>query len=221
MVVFMVYPVLSTSVDNKRGVLQMSTSVDKSLRERLSAAECRQRILQAARFAFTRASYDAVGVREIASSAGVDPAMVSRLFGSKEALFKSVADDAFSLEPAFVGPTGTLGKQIARHLLGPIRKAESETFDEFAFLLRSVGSPIAAPILSAALHDDFVIPLSRRIGGKDAQARAALITAYVMGFAVLRAGLGSPAIEKAAKAQLAHLLGAAIQACLNDVDEMD
>lgn len=193
----------------------MSTSVDKSGRERLPAAESRERILQAAKYAFTRASYDAVGVREITSMAGVDPAMVSRLFGSKEALFKAVANEAFSLEPAFVGPIDSLGEQIARHLLGPIRKPDSETFDEFAFLLRSVGSPLAAPILSAALHDDFVKPLAKRIGGRDAQARAAMITACVMGFAVLRAGLGSPAIEGARPERIVGMLGAAIQACLD------
>jgi AcrR family transcriptional regulator len=193
----------------------MSTGVDKSGRERLSAAESRDRILQAAKYAFTRASYDAVGVREITSMAGVDPAMVSRLFGSKEALFKVVAEDAFGLESAFVGPIDSLGEQIARHMLEPIRKPEAETFDEFAFLLRSVGSPLAAPILSAALHDDFVKPLAKRIGGRDAQARAAMITACVMGFAVLRAALGSPAIDGAKPERIAGMLGAAIQACLD------
>jgi len=192
----------------------MSTTVDNSARERLSATECRERILQAARFAFSGAGYDAVGVREITSKAGVDAAMVSRLFGSKEALFKAVAADAFGLEPAFAGPVEALGLQIARHLLGPIRKDEAEAFDEFAFLLKSVGSPIAAPILSAALHADFVKPLARKLGGRDTQARAAMITAYVMGFAVLRAGLGSPAIERAEPEKIVALLAAAIQQCL-------
>lgn len=192
----------------------MSTTVDKAMRERLSAAESRERILQAARFAFTRASYDAVGIREITSRAGVDVAMVSRLFGSKAALFKAVADEAFNLDPAFVGSVEVLGQQIARHLLGPIRKAETDAFDEFAFLLKSVGSPIAAPILSAALHDDFVKPLARHIRGKDSQVRAAMITAYVMGFAVLRAGLGSPAIDSADPEEIVALLGGAIQECL-------
>jgi AcrR family transcriptional regulator len=193
----------------------MSTSVDKSARTRLSAAESRERILQAAKYAFTRASYDAVGVREITSAAGVDPAMISRLFGSKEALFKVVADEAFSLEPAFLGPLDSLGERIARHLLRPIRKPDNETFDEFAFLLRSVGSPLAAPILSEALHDDFVTPLAKYIGGNEAHVRAAMITACVMGFAVLRAGLGSPALDKAKPQRMVAMLGAAIQACLN------
>ncbi|NIE84233.1 MULTISPECIES: TetR family transcriptional regulator [unclassified Burkholderia] len=197
----------------------MSTTVDKKSSAprapRLSAAQSRERILDAARLAFTRAGYDTVGVREIAAEAGVDPAMVPRLFGSKENLFALIADQAFGLEPAFEGPPDGLGERVARHLLGPLDTAEPEGFDEFAFLLRSVGSPAAAPILSAALHRDFVAALSARLGGADAEARAALITAYVLGFAVLRAGLGSPALEAAQAELIAAKLGAAIQACVD------
>lgn len=193
----------------------MSTSVDNSGRApRLSAAESRARILAAARVAFTRAGYDAVGVREIASAAGVDPAMVPRLFGSKEALFTMIADSAFGLEPAFEGPIEGTGERVARHLMGPLAHSNAEDFDEFAFLLRSVGSPTAAPILSTALHATFIKPLSERMAGTAAEARAALATAYVMGFAVLRAGLGSPSLESAGEDVIIGRLGDAIQACL-------
>jgi AcrR family transcriptional regulator len=193
----------------------MSTSVDKGRRPlRSTADQTRGRILAAARLAFTHASYDAVGVREIAARADVDPAMVPRLFGSKAALFTIVAREAFSLEPAFEGPNRGLGERVARHLLGPISKSNPEVFDEFAFLLRSVGSPTAAPILSAALHEDFIKPLSRRMNGEEAQARAAMITAYVLGFAILRAGLGSPILETADPTLIVGRLGDAIQACL-------
>jgi AcrR family transcriptional regulator len=194
----------------------MSTSVDKKeRRERLSAEQCRARIIAAAELAFTRAGYDTVGVREIAHSAGVDPAMVPRLFGSKEALFKLIADRAFSLEPAFDGALPGLGERVARHLLGPIKRDDTESFDEFAFLLGSVGSPVAAPILSAALHRDFIRPLALRMKGKGKEGRAALLTAYVMGFAVLRAGLGSPDIESADANVLIEQLGNAIQSCVD------
>jgi AcrR family transcriptional regulator len=193
---------MSTTVDNKRKA------------PRLSAAESRARILAAARIAFTRAGYDTVGVREIAAAAGVDPAMVPRLFGSKEALFTLIADQAFSLEPAFEGPIEGLGERVARHLLGPIRKTDPEAFDEFQFLLCSVGSPVAAQILSAALHADLIVPLSKRMSGADAEVRAALITAYVLGFAVLRAALGSPAIDTAEPDFVITKLGNAIQASL-------
>jgi AcrR family transcriptional regulator len=193
----------------------MSTVVDNSRRARLSAAESRERIFNAARVAFTHAGYDTVGVREIAAAAGVDPAMVPRLFGSKETLFTEIANGAFNLEPAFEGPMKGLGERVARHLLGPIPKAYSEAFDEFQFLLRSVGSPVAAPILSAALHAHFIRPLSKRMRGSDAEARAALVTAYVLGFAVLRAALGAPSIDAAAPDLIEKRLGSAIQATLD------
>ncbi|MFK0162555.1 TetR family transcriptional regulator [Rhizobium sp. NPDC090279] len=193
----------------------MSTSVDNEGRPpRLTAAESRARILSAARAAFTRAGYDAVGVREIAALASVDPAMVPRLFGSKEALFTTIADKAFGLEPAFEGPIEGMGRRVAHHLMGPIERRDPDDFDEFAFLLRSVGSPTAAPILSAAMHTTFIEPLSQRMSGPAAEARAALATAYVMGFAVLRAGLGSPSIEAADQDMIIERLGDAIQACL-------
>jgi AcrR family transcriptional regulator len=193
----------------------MSTGVDNKRRKpRLSAEESRARILAAARIALTRAGYDTVGVREIAEMAGVDPAMVPRLFGSKEAVFTEIADGAFSLEPSFEGPIKGLGERVARHLLEPIRKTNPGTFDEFEFLLRSVGSPVAAPILSAALHAGFISPLSKRMNGADAQTRAALVTAYIMGFAVLRAGLGSPALNRGNPELIVARLGAAIQSCV-------
>ncbi|WP_081477039.1 helix-turn-helix domain-containing protein [Sphingomonas sp. PAMC 26605] len=44
--------------------------------------------------AFTRAGYDALGVREIAESAGTDATIVIRLFGSKAGLFATSAESA-------------------------------------------------------------------------------------------------------------------------------
>jgi hypothetical protein len=81
--------------------------------------------------------------------------------------------------------------------------------------LRSVGSPVAAPILSATLHASFIKPLAKRMCGSDAAAKAALITAYVLGFAVLRAGLGSPMLEAANPELVIAKLGRAIQDCLS------
>lgn len=193
----------------------MSTTVDNGGRRvRLSATESRARILAAARLAFTRAGYDTVGVREIAAAAGVDPAMVPRLFGSKEALFTIIANEAFELEPAFDGPLDGLGERVAGYLVQPLAVTAPNEFDEFVFLLRSVGSPAAAPILSAALHAGFIEPLAGRFTGQQAQARAALVTSYILGFAVLRVGLGSAAVENADRKMLARLLGEAIQVCL-------
>jgi len=49
--------------------------------------QTRPAILRAARAAFADRGYDAVSIRSVARDAGVDPALVHRFYGSKEALF--------------------------------------------------------------------------------------------------------------------------------------
>jgi AcrR family transcriptional regulator len=195
---------LSTHVDLKR---------KKKRAPRSSAVETRAKILASARIAFSQAGFDQLGVRDLAAAAGVDPAIVIRSFGSKEALFAAVAEGAFALEPPFEGPTSGLGVRIAEALTGKKDPPRADEFDEFGLLMRSAASPTAAPILSAALHAGFVAPLAKHLGGQDASMRAALITACVLGFSTLRIALGSPALEGAARARLVARLGAAIQAC--------
>ena len=56
-----------------------------------NAAETRNRLLQAARWLFSSANYVSVGIREIGAEAGVNPALISRYFGSKRNLFLEVA----------------------------------------------------------------------------------------------------------------------------------
>jgi AcrR family transcriptional regulator len=165
--------------------------------------------MAAARAAFAGAGYDHVGVRELAAAAGVDPAIVIRLFGSKERLFAAVADASFSLDGPFIGSVGGMGARVARMLTGP-RGARSEPND-LTFLMHSATSPVAAPILSACLHARFVEPLARQLGGRQAAARAALLTACVLGFATLRVSLGSPSLERP---EITARLGAVLQACL-------
>src|SRR3954465_14509079 len=49
--------------------------------------QTRAAILDAARAAFAERGYDGVSVRAVARDAGVDPALVHRFYGAKEALF--------------------------------------------------------------------------------------------------------------------------------------
>lgn len=174
-------------------------------------------MLEAARVAFCEAGFDHIGVRDIAARAATDPAIVIRLFGSKEALFQAVADDAFGLEEAFTGAPATMGQVIAGLLLGPQKiAADADSFDAFRFLLNSCTSPVAAPILSAALHAAFVAPLGVRLGGgADAEGKAALVTACVLGLTTMRFALASPALRPERSSTLEPSFAAAIQACID------
>lgn len=173
-------------------------------------------MLQAARNAFCEAGYDHVGMREIAVRASTDAAIVTRLFGSKEALFQEVAAGAFTLEPAFQVPPEEIGSSIAAFLLGPDDGLHaSDEFDAFRFLLRSAASPVAAPIVSACLHASFIGPLAERLGGEEAQGRAALIASCVLGLSTMRFALMSPVLRSDQVEALRRLFGAAVQACID------
>ncbi len=170
----------------------------------------------AAKREFSRAGFDQLGVREIAASAEVDPALVMRLFGSKEALFAAAAQDAFALEEPFTGSTAGLAARIAEHLTQKPDREAPRDFDEFQFLMRSASSTIAGPLLSAALHAGFVAPLAKLLGGKEAALRAATLTACVLGFSTLRFALGSEPLERAARKRVAERLAAVLSACLDE-----
>jgi AcrR family transcriptional regulator len=126
-------------------------------------------------------------------TAAVDPAVVIRLFGSKEALFAAVAADAFNFGPAFALPLHELAQAIATHLVDDAAPDHCPPdFDTFRFLLHSAASPIAAPILSASMHAGFVAPLAVHLGGEAGEARAALFVSIILGISTLRFGLRSP-----------------------------
>ena len=103
------------------------------------AAATRAAILEAARGAFTRESYDQVGVREIATVAGIDAALVIRYFGSKEGLFAAAIGKKFDLSLLFEGDARGLGERVARAVL--LKPKAAGELDPMLILLRS-----AAPI---------------------------------------------------------------------------
>ncbi len=63
-------------------------------------AEPRERILEAARELFSAKGYSAVGVRELAGKAGVNIAMISYYFGSKQGVLEELINRFFDLYEA-------------------------------------------------------------------------------------------------------------------------
>ncbi|HEX4354063.1 MAG TPA: helix-turn-helix domain-containing protein, partial [Polyangiales bacterium] len=127
----------------------------------------RARIFAAAKRRFSQHSYEGVGLREIAADADVDAALVIRYFGSKEALFREVAAQAFS--PSMLLDKGVAGlpKRTARYLLGDLdERAWRAGYDPLRLLLCSIGSETAGPILAEHLDRGFIQPLAAALDGK-------------------------------------------------------
>jgi AcrR family transcriptional regulator len=148
--------------------------------------------LEAAQVSFSRNSYEGVGVREIATHAKVDPALVIRYFGSKEGLFRAVAERAFSVGGLLSVERASLSQHAARFLLGQMDTAAWRTgYDPLRLLLCSIGSAEAGPILGRCLQRDFAEPLARALGGRHARERAAMLCSLVVGFALMRIALSA------------------------------
>jgi AcrR family transcriptional regulator len=136
----------------------------------------RDAIRSAAERLFARRGYAATSVRDIASSAGVDAALVIRHFGSKEQLFLDTMRVEFDgLD--FDAPLDTLGERLIRSLLD----ADDHVRGVYLALVRASDAGEVSSALRTAHETDFVAPLAARLEGPDAGIRARLAAALVGG----------------------------------------
>jgi AcrR family transcriptional regulator len=162
-----------------------------------NADDTRRRILCAAALKFSEKGYDGVGVREISAHAGVTAALINRYFGSKEKLFGEVLREVIKLRKADDFKGVVFSRKLAAYLLSrnTVRWGDVE-FDPRQLFLRSVSSPVAVPIVAKAFDDGFLKVLSRRMGGRDARAKAAMISAGILGIIVMRDMMHSPVFNE-------------------------
>lgn len=100
----------------------------------------RERVLQAARRLFGERGYKPVTVREIAAEAGVSPAMVMKVGGSKAKLYAAAAP----LEPAPVSaevPDDQLGELLVRRMLDRRREEAAEPWLRAIYLVHDAPDP--------------------------------------------------------------------------------
>lgn len=149
-----------------------------------NAEATRAAILIAARERFARESYDDVGMRDVAGDVGVDAALVSRYFGSKEELFVSVLDSCENGADLMTGDRHDFGQRIAHEA---IFEAKSESkLRGLLILLRSIGSTKAMELVQRAGNERFFGPFAEWVGGPDAAIRARLASGFIMGMTVSR-----------------------------------
>lgn len=157
---------------------------------RQKSQKTRDKLLAAARLLFSSKSYDAVGVRDIALEADVDPAMVSRHFGGKRGLFVAACEGAFDVVDHLPTDRADIGAFLAHAAAGVSETDGRNAFNALSFLLLSSNCPEVADVLSATFRTDFILPLAARISSGDAEGRAVAIAACVIGFATVRHQLG-------------------------------
>lgn len=151
-----------------------------------NAAATRQAILIAATRRFLQDSYECVGLRDIARDAGVDVALVSRYFGSKEELFQEVLRGDREGKLPLDGNSTDLPARLADLMLDNGCATDRNDVERLLIILRSASSPKAAEIVRESLRHDVLEPFADLIGGRNAPVRASFAMAIFMGTTILR-----------------------------------
>lgn len=157
---------------------------------RKCAMTTRGEMLCAARRRFLQESYENVGLRDIAGDVGVDVALVSRYFGSKEDLFREVLRGGDSKKFKIEGDARDLPAYLASLSEAKDDEASRDHAESLLIMLRSASSPAAAKIVREAICEDVLGPIAAMLEGDKTDARAGLALAILMGTATLRAIMG-------------------------------
>ncbi|MDT7692266.1 MAG: hypothetical protein QOI75_1633 [Pseudonocardiales bacterium] len=189
-------------------------------RRRKDADQTRHDILLAAGHRFARAGYAAVRLKDIADDVGVTAPLIVRYFGSKESLFREVATDEGgpTIDKADLdGPLDSLGIRLAAMLV-PYWLDRTFHFPAIA-LVRSLDFEEAKVLFAAEFTRRLLEPLAQVLPGPDAQLRAKLIAAQVMGVGLFGLGvLIEPDVAPPSAAELDRLIalfGSALQASIS------
>lgn len=184
-------------------------------RPRRSSQTTKAAILAAARARFAEHGYERTTIRAVAADAGIDASMVMRYFGSKEQLF----DAALAIDlhlPDFGGvPADDVPALVVRHFLD--RWEGDPTDDALLVLLRSAVTNEQA---AARMRDIFARQVAPAVAGvlppgPDAPARAALLSAQLLGLALARYLLRLPPALALTPEQITRLYAPAVAAVLS------
>ncbi|MGW1606556.1 TetR/AcrR family transcriptional regulator [Streptomyces eurythermus] len=157
---------------------------------RTESAGTRDRILAAAREEFSARGYEKTSVRGIAKAAGVDPALVHHYFGTKEQVFEAAIEVAFA--PALdapdavaEGPADGVGERLTRFVLG-IWEDPATRAPLLAVVRSAVDNDTAAAVLRRLVAAQLMRRIAARLELPDAELRAELAAAQLVGCAMLR-----------------------------------
>lgn len=176
-------------------------------KRRRNAEATREAIIEAARVRFMSSAYEQVSLRDVAAAAGIDPALVIRYFGSKEALFERVLTTELVAPQHAAGDPRAVGERMAKAAFRD--DAGSHRYETINTAIWSAASPTAARIVKRDVEERFVKPLAATLDGPDPEIRAALMTALMMGTAILHRMLEVPPLGgKDTSAVVPHLASA-------------
>jgi AcrR family transcriptional regulator len=159
-------------------------------RPRTESADTRDRILAVAREEFSQRGYEKTSVRGIAKAAGVDSALVHHYFGTKEQVFEAAIEVAFAPAlnaPAALldGPPTEVGERLTRFIFGIWENPTTRT-PLLAIVRSAVNNEAAAAVFRRLIASQLLRRIASQVDLPDAELRAELAAAQLVGCAMLR-----------------------------------
>jgi AcrR family transcriptional regulator len=155
--------------------------------------DTREKVLAAARETFGERGYDGASIRQIATNAGVDPALVHHYFGTKEKLFLAVVrppiDPATLLPQVLAGDIDDLAERLVNTFLS-VWEGRA-TGPAFRSLLRGA---VSHPSTGRLVREFFATQIVRRlmrelnapIDPAELPIRSSLVASQLFGLALIR-----------------------------------
>ncbi len=183
---------------------------ESGTRDAIAAAAARQ---------FAENGYDRTSLRSVAVEAGVDPALVSRFYGTKQSLFTTVVQLPFDPVQVVAGVLGgdrsTIGERLARFFVGVLGSPGGVA--TITGMIRSAaGEPEAARMVRERITRDVLAPLVAGLGSDHPEVRAALVSSQLVGLVMARQVVGVPALVDLSPEELGRLVAPTLQRYLTE-----
>ncbi|KAB2974070.1 MULTISPECIES: TetR/AcrR family transcriptional regulator [unclassified Streptomyces] len=157
---------------------------------RTESAGTRERILDAAREEFSERGYEKTSVRGIAKAAGVDSALVHHYFGTKEQVFEAAVEVALvpalkARDAVLAAPLDDVGERMTRFLFG-LWENPATRKPLLAVVRSAVANEVAATVFRRLVASQLLRRIAGEIDAPDAELRAELAAAQLVGIAMMR-----------------------------------
>lgn len=171
-------------------------------------------IVAAAAQEFAQGGYDTTSMRGIARRAGVDPALVHHYFAEKAELF--AASLVVPLRPDLIlrvvleGPADAIGESLARAIVTQLRDPVVRS-RMISLIHAGLGQEFVATMIRQFVRRELFRRMAKRIGTEDAELRASLVAAQIVGLLIARYGIRMEPLSSADDDDVVARVGPVLQ----------
>jgi AcrR family transcriptional regulator len=182
-------------------------------------SDTRAQILASAREQFAQAGWDGTTIRGIASTAGVDPALVMHYYGSKEGILRAALEfpiDFAEVVPKLLAPgLDGLGERMVRFFIGVWDSPEGRPL--VGVIRSAVASEQAAGLLREFVGREVLGRIAGALEVDQPRLRASLAGSQLVGLAMLRYVVKLEPVASASADELAAWVGPTLQRYLTEL----